>query len=111
MRRGKLSYSLRFGKEVTKMRSITINEKHGKFCDNMKTEPKIFHTRINLVSDKLGKAIKITSLHSPHVQKRKLDYTQNKQKIMHENEKHLAKFRLLRSKIIMKFRRSGNITR
>ena len=63
MRRGKLSYWLRFGKKVTKMRSITISEKHGKICDNMKTELKIIHSRINLVSDKLGKTIKITSLH------------------------------------------------
>ena len=92
------------------MRSITISKKHGKICNNMKTEPKIFHARINLVSDKLGKNINITSLHSPHAQKRKLDYTQNKQKIMHKNEKQLATFRLLLSKIIMKFERSGNIT-
>ena len=93
------------------MRSITISEKHGKLCDNMKTEPKIIYARINLVSDKLGKTIKITSLHFPHIQKRKLDYTQNKQKIMHKNVKQLATFRLLQSKIILKFERNGNITR
>ena len=39
-----------------------MSEKHGKICDNMKTEPKIFHALNNLVSDKLGKTIKITSL-------------------------------------------------
>ena len=44
------------------MQSVTISEKHGKICDNMKTEPKIFHACINLLSDKLGKTIKITSL-------------------------------------------------
>ena len=44
------------------MRSITMSEKHGKICDNMKTESKIFHARINLVSDKLEKTVKITSL-------------------------------------------------
>ena len=72
MRRGKLSDCLRFGKKVTKLRSITISEKHGKIYHNMRTEPKIFHIRINLVSDKLGKIIKFTLLHSPYVQKRKI---------------------------------------
>ena len=57
MRRGKLSYWLCFGKKVTRMRSITISKKHGKICDNMKTEPKIFHARINLISGKLEKKI------------------------------------------------------
>ena len=46
----------------------------------------------------------------PTSRKEKLDYTQNKQKITHKNKKQLATFRLLRSKIIMKFERCGNIT-
>ena len=44
------------------MRSITTSKKHGKICHNIKTEPKIFHARIDLVSDKFGKTNKITSL-------------------------------------------------
>ena len=35
-----------------------MSEKHGKICDNVGTEPKIFHARINLVSDESWKIFK-----------------------------------------------------
>ena len=46
-------------KNVTKLRLKTISEKHGKICGNMGiTEPKIFHSRINLVPGNFGKLLK-----------------------------------------------------
>ena len=48
-----------FRKKVIKLRSITISEKLGKNFHNMGTEQRIFHVRINLVSDKFWKFIEI----------------------------------------------------
>ena len=73
---------------------------------------KIFLALNNLITGKFEKKL-LKSLYYilPTCRKENLDYTQNKQKIVHKNEKQLATFQLLRSKIIMKFERSGNITR
>ena len=77
----------------------------------MRTEPKIFHARINLVSDKFWKTIKvITTIFFPRSEKKIGLYTKQAENNAQKRKK-VATFRLLRGKIIRKFERSGNITR
>ena len=70
-------YSFR-KKRLLKSRLITIREKNGKICDNIKTEAKLFHACINLFSDKFWKKL-LKSHHYILHTSRKENWTYTKQ--------------------------------